>query len=54
MSENYLRYAVCSLNIYSAFTGNVKDNCHLPTPGWNCMTHRQGLQGLPDVSLIAP
>jgi hypothetical protein len=35
---------------YSTFADKVERNCHFPAPGWNCMTHRQSLQGFPDTS----
>jgi hypothetical protein len=34
--------------MYSAFADKVERNCQLPVPGWNCMTHRQALQGFLD------
>jgi hypothetical protein len=40
--------------IYSAFTDKVERNCHFPAPGWNCMTHRQALQGFSDTSQVSP
>jgi hypothetical protein len=38
---------------YSAFSDKVESNCHFPAPGWNCMTHRQALQGFPDTSQVS-
>jgi hypothetical protein len=35
---------------YSALTDKLERNCHFPAPGWNCMTHRQPLQGYPRMS----
>jgi hypothetical protein len=29
----------------SAITDKVERNCYFPAPGYNCMTHRQALQG---------
>jgi hypothetical protein len=34
------------------FTGEVERNRHLSARGWNCMTHRQALQGVPDTSQV--
>jgi hypothetical protein len=38
---------------YSAFTDKVERNCHFSAPGWNCVTHRQALQGFPDTSQVS-
>jgi hypothetical protein len=40
------------VKLYSAFTDKVECDCHFPAPGWNCMTHRQALQGFPDMSQV--
>jgi hypothetical protein len=34
-------------------TYKVESNCHFPVPGWNCMAHRQALQGFPDTSQVS-
>jgi hypothetical protein len=36
---------------YSAFTDKVERNSHFPAP--DCVTHRQALQGFPDMSQVA-
>jgi hypothetical protein len=38
---------------YSAFTNKAEINCHFPAPGWNCLTHRQALQGFSDTSQVS-
>jgi hypothetical protein len=38
--------------LYSAFTDKIERNCHFQVPGWNCMTHRQALQGFPETSQV--
>jgi hypothetical protein len=38
--------------IYAALTDKFERKCHLPSPGWNCMTHRQALEGFVDASQI--
>jgi hypothetical protein len=40
-------------NIYSAFTEKIERKCRFPAPGWNCMTHREALQGFPDTIQIS-
>jgi hypothetical protein len=30
----------------------VERNCHFLASGWNCMTHRQALEGFPDTSQV--
>jgi hypothetical protein len=35
------------------FTDKVERNCYFPAPDWNCMTHRQALQGFPDTSQVS-
>jgi hypothetical protein len=42
-----------SMFLLPAFTDQVERNCHFPAPGWNCMTHRQALQGFPDTSQVS-
>jgi hypothetical protein len=39
--------------IYIVFTDKVERNCHFPAPGWNCMTHREALQGFADTSQVS-
>jgi hypothetical protein len=39
--------------LHIEFTDKVERNCHFPASGWNCMTHRQALQGFPDTSEVS-
>lgn len=38
--------------LYSAFNDKVERKCHFPVPGWNCKTHRQALQVIPNTILL--
>jgi hypothetical protein len=38
--------------LFIVVTDKVERNCYFPAPGWNCMTHRQALQGFLDKSQL--
>jgi hypothetical protein len=40
-----LTAVITDLHACIVFTDEVERNCHFPASGWNCMTHRQALQG---------
>jgi hypothetical protein len=40
--------------LISKFNDTPERNCHFPATVWNCMTHRQALQGFPDTSQVSP
>jgi hypothetical protein len=39
---------------YGAFTDKAVRICHFPSPGWNCMTHRQAVQIFPEKRTGSP